>query len=117
MQRLYPIFPTGWPGLGLALLRVAVSVHLFALAAIHDRGPLADAALILPGGLLLLGLLTPLASGIALLAELTVTALGSAWTLSAVLLLADPVLLLLLGPGAYSCDARLFGRRLLTLPD
>jgi hypothetical protein len=117
MERLYPIFPTGWPGLGLALLRLAVSVHLMALASAHERAPLAGLALLLLAGLLLLGLVTTLAGAIALLAEVAVTAMGGAWTLPVALLLLDPVLLVLLGPGAYSLDARLFGRRLITLPD
>ncbi|HEY1150797.1 MAG TPA: hypothetical protein VGF27_19605 [Pseudoduganella sp.] len=117
MQRLYAIFPSGGPGAGLALLRGMVSVHLCALAAAHHHAPLTALALLVLAGLLLLGLITPLASAAAMLAELALTALSGEWTLSGALLLADPVLLLLLGPGAYSCDARLYGRRLLTLPD
>jgi hypothetical protein len=43
--------------------------------------------------------------------------LGQDMTLPVALLMVDPLLLVLLGPGAYSCDARLFGRRLIEFGD
>lgn len=117
MQRLYPMFPQGWPGVALVLLRMAVAANMAALALVHGRPGIAAMALMLLAVMLLSGVLTPLASCMAALAEVVLTLFGDGWTLSACLLMVDPVLLLLLGPGAYSCDARLFGRRLLTLPD
>lgn len=116
MQRLYSMFPRGWPGLALALLRLAVAAHLVALSMGHGHVS-ASLGLLLLAMLLLAGFLTPFASAAAVVSELALAALGDTWTFTAALLMLDPVLLVLLGPGAYSCDARLFGRRLLTLPD
>jgi hypothetical protein len=117
MQRLYTMFPQGCPGVALALLRLGVALELMAL--LIGRGSISSSnlGLLLLALLLLAGFLTPFAAAAAIVSELALTALGDAWTLSAGLLMLDPVLVLLLGPGAYSCDARLFGRRLLTLPD
>jgi hypothetical protein len=117
MQRLYSMFPQGWPGLALALLRLGVAAHLVALTLDHGRATSASLGLLLLAVFLLAGFLTPFVGAAAAVSELALAALGDSWTLSAALLMLDPILLVLLGPGAYSCDARLFGRRLLTVPD
>lgn len=59
----------------------------------------------LAAAMLVLGVLTPLAT---LMAAATMFAQQAPWPLVAL-----PAALLMLGPGAYSVDARLFGRRLL----
>lgn len=117
MHGYHSSFPAGGAGAGLLLLRLAVAAHL--LHAALDAGrPLPWwwlALLALATGLLLLGLLTPLAAGAAAAGHLpwlatphgAVAAIGIACALA----------LLLLGPGAYALDARLFGRRRLLLPD
>ncbi len=115
MQRMYPMFPLGWPGLALVLLRGAVSVHLVWLATADGLLPLAGAGLWLAALLAMFGLLTPLASVVAALAELAFAVLGEGASLVHPLLALDPLLLLMLGPGAYSLDCRLFGRRLITI--
>lgn len=116
MQRLYSMFPAGGPGLGLALLRMMASIHLMALAQ-GRASPLWGAALLLLAILLVLGLLTPLVSSAGALAQVATATLGQDMTLPVALLMVDPLLLVLLGPGAYSCDARLFGRRLIEFGD
>jgi uncharacterized membrane protein YphA (DoxX/SURF4 family) len=131
LSRLFSTFPGGGRGLGLLLLRAAIGV----VAIFDGVGALAfnghPAAALLAGGLavligvaLLIGLLTPVASGLAALAAI---GLSISW-LS--LPPADPfdskpltvmvaivaVAVALLGPGALSLDARLFGRREIIIP-
>jgi len=120
MQRLYAMFPAGAPGAGLLLLRL----HLACLLPLDPCGmlrmdsppwlyPLIGVASLL----LVLGLLTPLAAAVALLPAV------SSWLthapvplLAGVVALTAPVAQMLLGPGAWSIDARLFGRRVLVAP-
>jgi hypothetical protein len=67
-------------------------------------------------GSLALGLLTPLVSLLAGIVELAMLLTATTGVVVAVLLgPLDAVVLLLLGPGAYSLDARLFGRRVVVL--
>jgi uncharacterized membrane protein YphA (DoxX/SURF4 family) len=83
-------------------------------------GPLAVAA----GAALLIGILTPVAAGLAALAGLTIAffllppaipnVLGG--TPAVILVALTAVAVALLGPGAYSLDARLFGRREIVIP-
>ena len=120
MQRLFSTFPGGPPGAGLLLLRAAVALPLIygGLAAVSAPDP-ALAALILAAAaaLLLVGFWTPIASGL-----IAVTELGLAWwspeapwpLLHIVALCAA---LALLGPGGYSVDARLFGRKQIQIPE
>jgi uncharacterized membrane protein YphA (DoxX/SURF4 family) len=114
-------FPRGVAGFALALLRLSVAAKL-----LTTGGP---AALDQPWWLvlqvtlavmLLLGVLTPVLALICCGAQIAVT-FAAPWTgsaenwLTVMVPIIDPVVLLLLGPGAYSLDARAFGRRLLVL--
>ncbi len=102
MQRLFVMFPDRGPGLGLLWLRLCLSAAL-CTPGTHAGGWSALCLLAVP--MLMLGVLTPLA---ALMAALGMFAQQAPWP-QVVL----PLALLMLGPGAYSLDARLFGRRLL----
>jgi len=72
---------------------------------------------------LLIGFLTPLASVAAAFGYLAISTIGiqasglSDKSLVATLLAVMSIALLLLGPGAYSADARLFGRRYIVIPE
>jgi hypothetical protein len=112
--RLFSMFPTGAPGIALLLLRISLA------AAVLDGGPsclglrppnLVCLALASLSVLLCLGLLTPIVSMIAFSIELAVFFLAGAgeWRFF-VLVCATGVALAMLGPGAYSVDAKLFGR-------
>ena len=102
MQRLFVMFPDRAPGIGLLWIRLCLGAALCWPwpAAAWTQWMVASAAL-----LLVLGGLTPLAVLLAMLALL-----ASASNVALGLL---PACLLLLGPGAYSLDACLFGRRVL----
>src|SRR5215467_15821195 len=118
MLRHFTMFPAGITGLALVLLRLSVTASLW--QPILD-GALAPSALrmfalSLISVLLLIGLATPLCGAVAIAALLT----GLDPCLHATIC-ADSVIrgisalsLTLIGPGAFSVDARLFGRRVLT---
>jgi putative oxidoreductase len=123
LQRLFSTFPDGWPGLGLLVLRVGDAVPLIYFGIAGLTGTLEPSVnLLLPlvsatGGLLLLiGLWTPIA-GVAVAADEVWGALSITFAphddhrMIYVLLAILSVGVAMLGPGAWSVDARLFGRR------
>ena len=116
MQRLFSTFPSGGPGVALVLFRACVAA-MFALDA-WARLPVAASAWCAAAGalaaLLLLGLATPLACLLCLASE-AVFALQAAAPMTLVALV-EAAALALLGPGAYSIDGVMFGRRLLVWP-
>jgi hypothetical protein len=115
MQRLFSMFPPGLPGVGLLLLRSSVAIAL--LLEGHRQPGWIQAAAILLSITLFAGYVTPIAAGIGLLFHGLIwltSGGGSAALLSIVSL--DITALALLGPGAYSVDASLFGRRVVVLP-
>jgi len=101
MQRLFVMFPDRGPGIGLLWLRLCVAAAL-CTPGTHAAGWL-SALCLLAVAMLALGVLTPLA---VLPAALGLYAQALPWPLVVL-----PLALLALGPGAYSLDARLFGRR------
>jgi len=122
LQRLFSTFPAGFPGIGLLLLRLGTGIPLvyLALEDLLAAPDLVRAVLGVVKGavgvLLLCGIWTPAVAGIAVLAEL--------WTFFSqfmakhvypfehIFLAVFGAALALLGPGAWSVDARLFGRKL-----
>ena len=132
LQRLYSTFPGGRPGIGLLLLRVAVGLAAAAGGAFYFSGPsgssseksILGAALIIGGVLLATGFLTPIAGlviGICFLGIALSWLPAPAWFLHDVKLMAfamiiSAIALALLGPGAFSLDGRLFGRREIVIP-
>jgi uncharacterized membrane protein YphA (DoxX/SURF4 family) len=131
LQRLFSTFPGRWPGVGLLLLRVVVGVT----AGIQGGTFLVNAAApavttravamlaIASGASLVVGFFTP---GATALAGLSLVILAGALPGPAAGLFLDrpgalslslvAVALMLLGPGALSIDARLFGRREIIFP-
>ena len=114
MQRLFSTFPSGRPGIGLLLLRVSVAAALVLSFAWHQGIP---GAAVAASGLtclaLCLGYFTPVAAVLAFLLQGALLCLRFLSVEAGGVLLLDALALTLLGPGAYSLDARRFGRRVL----
>ena len=112
MQRLFSVFPNSWPGLGLLLLRLATALLLFSDAASMNASALLfQAASWVVGALLVAGLLTPVAGLLEALLESGVAIAGGHGDSSTALKILVGVSLAMLGPGAKSVDALLFGRK------
>jgi putative oxidoreductase len=122
MQRLFSTFPDGWPGTGLVLLRAVAAISLFKqgtaglLTAVPP--PLAATQLVALGAaaLLLIGLWTPVSGALMALAELCLAFSHPTDPSAHVLLATLGFALAMLGPGAWSVDARLFGRKRIQIP-
>ena len=121
VQRLFSMFPPGLPGLALLLLRVAVAIALL-LDDYGHRAALPDwlhVLVILISLVVSVGYLTPIAAASALACHAFIWLAGGAdlgAAVTAVVFALNALALALLGPGAYSLDARRFGRRLVVLP-
>ena len=127
MQRLFSGFANGLPGTGLLLLRLltgAALVH-FGIANLRETPPLATDVLqiigIGAGILLLVGLWTPVAGALAAIVKISIALSrflshsGDPWI--AIVQAVLGAVLAMVGPGAWSIDARLFGRRRIDLPE
>lgn len=116
MQRLFTMFPDGWPGAGLFLLRLAAAIPLLTGAipgffGAPQTGLYEKYITIAVGSLLLAGLWTPVAGALQAIVEVWFGFFQGGGTGVHFLLAALGVSLVMLGPGAWSVDARLFGRK------
>jgi putative oxidoreductase len=123
VQRLFSSFANGWAGKGLLIQRLLVGAGLlyFAVECL-STGTVCRSAVLqsigaAAGILLVAGLWTPLAGVLAALVEACIAV--SATTGNAGIRLTLGVLgltLAMIGPGAWSVDARLYGRKRIALP-
>ena len=116
MQRLFSAFPNSWPGGGLLILRIAAALATllcgFGPPPLQDlSGKVFQGIAAATGALLLVGLWTPVAALAQVCLELTSAFARGALGPNPFLLGALGLSLSMIGPGAWSLDARLFGRK------
>lgn len=115
LRRLFSTFADGWPGAGLLFMRLAgggvlITQGLFTLRSGAGTGQTAHAVFEMAGGtLLLVGLWTPIAGTLVTVLEGWKAISGHGDPSVSVLLGTLAGALAVLGPGAWSIDARLFG--------
>jgi len=113
VQRLFSTFAGGPPGAGLLIQRLLVGGALVYSAVAASDGTAAAPQVIgaLSGLLLIAGLWTPVAGVFAACAEAWVAVSSPAHPVLPAVLAVLGVILALIGPGAWSVDARLYGRK------
>jgi len=122
LQRLFSTFASGWPGAGLFLQRLLTAILLVRFGIIQLMSTPVSPPLIqqnmIPqivaacaGILLLVGLWTPVVGTLIAVAELWIasTSTGDPWIPIILATLGGTAAMI--GPGAWSIDARLFGRK------
>ena len=113
---MFSSFPGGGPGVGLLLLRVLLGglAILQGVNFLTTGTPWFGAYALVTGAFLLAGFLTPYAAALIGLAALGLAFTQTRW--QPVCAFVVFIAIALLGPGAYSLDARLFGRREIIIP-
>ena len=112
------MFPVGAPGVALLLLRVSLAAAILVGGSDCQKpafGPLIWVAVAAQSLLLCIGLMTPVVSVIACVFDLLSLLVPVTHTDMRFIVLSslNAAAIALLGPGAYSLDARLFGRRVI----
>lgn len=117
MQRLFSTFANGWPGVGLLLQRILTAIILVRFGTVQPTDTSAFTSMLphsvgtCAGILLLVGLWTPVVGTLIAGIELWIafTQPGDPWMAIIVATLGGTAAMI--GPGAWSIDARLFGRK------
>ena len=117
MQRLFSTFASGWPGMGLLLQRILTSILLIRFGIIELTGTSFSPSMVpqivgaCAGILLLAGLWTPVVGTLIAGIELWVamTNVSNPWI--PIVLATFGGTVAMIGPGAWSIDACLFGRK------
>ena len=116
MQRLFSTFANSWPGVGLLIQRLFTGIALLHNGIVQLKTP--APGLMIPeitgailGPFLLAGLWTPLAGALVAAVEFWIVVAGGGNIWMSLTLAVFGGTLALIGPGAWSIDARLFGRK------
>jgi uncharacterized membrane protein YphA (DoxX/SURF4 family) len=117
LQRLFSTFANGWPGLGLLIQRLVLGIALL----YHGAALLRAASAVWPivpelmesilGLFILAGLWTPAMGALVAVVQIWIALTGIGDESMAIILAALGGTLAMIGPGAWSIDARLFGRK------
>jgi putative oxidoreductase len=122
LQRLFSTFPNGWPGIGIVLQRVLAATMLFHYGIAHLRDTSEFASIVphmfaaVAGILLLVGLWTPIAGTMVAIVELWIVWSSAGGPEIPIMLATLGVTLAMIGPGAWSIDSYLFGRKHFEIP-
>jgi putative oxidoreductase len=121
VQRLFSTFADGLPGVGILLLRLLTGIALiyFGIANSREAPPPVIGFLqiigVAAGIFIIIGLWTPIAGTVATLVNLWIPFARHPHHSSELLILVMQAVLgaalAMIGPGAWSIDARLFGRK------
>ena len=116
LQRLFSTFANGWPGAGLLIQRLFTGIAL-----LHNGIVQLEASrpgLMIPettgaalGLFILAGLWTPVAGALVIPVEFWIVFAGGSDIWMSLMLIVFGGTLAMIGPGAWSIDARLFGRK------
>jgi putative oxidoreductase len=115
------MFPNGWPGRGLLLLRIVAGsllIHdgIAGLMAAPQRESVTLEVIAASAGIfLLVGLWTPIAGALVAVTELWIALSGTDRLRGTIMLATMGAAIAVLGPGALSIDALLFGRKRLDI--
>jgi putative oxidoreductase len=122
-RQLFSTFPRGWPGTGLLLMRLVAGLTLMdrGITGLRGEPPLERIVLYVletgAGVLLVVGLWTPIAGVLAAVVELWSAFSQPGDRLTHILLVTLCAAVALVGPGAWSLDARLFGWKRINIPN
>lgn len=117
MQRLFSTFAGGWPGAGLLVQRMLLAILLVRACVIALEGA-SFSMVIIPyiigacaAVLLLVGLWTPIIGALVVIIELWVAITHVHNPGLPIILATLSGTVAMIGPGAWSIDARIFGRK------
>jgi putative oxidoreductase len=123
VQRLFSTFADGWPGAGLLIQRLVVGTMLLYIDfACLDAKSLCVFAVTksiaaLAGVLLMAGLWTPIVGILVAGVETWIVLSANSSTVIPLVLAVLGLTLAMIGPGTWSVDALLYGRRRITFPE